>query len=575
MRGDRGRHRGPTRGTSELLQRSREHWSAPPSVGFGTRYTGVASPAFNPVTHTTDYEGGLKSAFGDIVNGVYVPNPRMADISFNGPGQVGKWETKSDSMEDGITADLDYATLTADWDINDKLHFQAILASWDQYQRQVIDFDGTEFLITTDDLKQQRKNDSIELHLTGQTKNGRINWLAGYYRLDQSLDFRNTRWGMWEFVRRPNYGPGRAARSTSTTSEYVRQTATLLGLNGLTGGNMLTADTAAVGYGPTNRYPWNFGNIATDLLTNRWDKDHAFFGEATFSVTKKLDLTFGARVSDKTGGDKSYTPSDAFRTPDPAVPPQGDPFAFSAITLDHPDPSYPSNDTYKFSAAYHVRDSMMIYATYAEGFTSQSTPLTTIGPTALPPSGCTDRSAVPGSTTQVFCTLPVESVENKEVGLRSDWLQGKLRFNATYFDSLWKGMRVTLLPKDAAGNTQPFPYQSGEGKGTASGWEFEVVWVPTNRLRAEFRSRIDRHQLHPSRRVRRHDRQLSRVAVRLRAGAQRHDRRELRDPAQQRRPHRARRRLRLHGTLRTRRGVSTNADRRERQARARARPTAY
>src|SRR6478735_3902884 len=166
-------------------------WAAPPSVGFGTRYTGVASPAFNPVTHTTDYEGGLKSAFGDIVNGVYVPNTRMTDISFNGPGQVGKWDTKSDSMENGITADLNYATLTADWDINDKLHFQAILASWDQYQRQVIDFDGTEFLITTDDLKQQRENDSVELHLTGHTKNGRVNWLAGYYRLDQSLDFRN------------------------------------------------------------------------------------------------------------------------------------------------------------------------------------------------------------------------------------------------------------------------------------------------------------------------------------------------------------------------------------------------
>jgi iron complex outermembrane receptor protein len=129
---------------------------------------------------------------------------------------------------------------------------------------------------------------------------------------------------------------------------------------------------------------------------------------------------------------------------------------------------------------------MMIYATYAEGFTSQSTPLTTIGPTAVPPPGCTDRSAIPGSTTQVFCTLPVESVENKEVGLRSDWLQGKLRFNATYFDSLWTGMRVTLLPQDASHNTQPFPYQSGEGKGTASGWEFEVVWLAAQRLRLNF-----------------------------------------------------------------------------------------
>ncbi len=170
----------------------------------------------------------------------------------------------------------------------------------------MIDFDGTEFLITTDDLKQQRTNNSVELHLTGHTKNDRINWIGGYYRLDQSLDFRNTRWGMWEFVV-PNYGPAVPAPNTAT-SEYVRQTATLLGLNGLTGGNMLTADTAPVAYGPTGRYPWNFGSIATDLLTNRWDKDHAFFGEATFSVTKKLDLTFGARVSAKTGGDKTVHP---------------------------------------------------------------------------------------------------------------------------------------------------------------------------------------------------------------------------------------------------------------------------
>src|SRR5262249_60471674 len=109
--------------------------SAPPSVGFGTRYTGIASPAFNYATHTTDYSGGKTSAFGDIVNGVYVPNPRMPDIAF-GPGQVGKWETKSDSMQDGITADLNYATVTAEYEIGDHMHFQGILAKWDQDQGQ-------------------------------------------------------------------------------------------------------------------------------------------------------------------------------------------------------------------------------------------------------------------------------------------------------------------------------------------------------------------------------------------------------------------------------------------------------
>ena len=47
-------------------------------------------------------------------------------------------------------------------------------------------------------------------------------------------------------------------------------------------------------------------------------------------------------------------------------------------------------------------------------------------------------------------------------------------------------MRVTLLPTDAAGNTQPFPYTSGDGAGTASGLEFEVVWAPTDRLKLNY-----------------------------------------------------------------------------------------
>jgi iron complex outermembrane receptor protein len=82
----------------------------------------------------------------------------------------------------------------------------------------------------------------------------------------------------------------------------------------------------------------------------------------------------------------------------------------------------------------------------------------------------------------VIIDLPVTVIENTEIGIRSDWLDSRLRFNATYFDSDWDGMRIDLLPTDAAGNTQPFPFQTGEGKGVAKGWEFEVIWAPTDRL---------------------------------------------------------------------------------------------
>src|SRR5688572_21985753 len=97
------------------------------------------------------------------------------------------------------------------------------------------------------------------------------------------------------------------------SAEYVRQTAILLGLDGFiqpgsvpptpSGGTMLTgAATVAGGAAAASRYPWLFTNISTDNLTNAWDEDEAIFGEATVSVTEKLDLTFGVRVSDKTGG---------------------------------------------------------------------------------------------------------------------------------------------------------------------------------------------------------------------------------------------------------------------------------
>ena len=119
----------------------------------------------------------------------------------------------------------------------------------------------------------------------------------------------------------------------TAAAEYVRQTAILLGLNGVivpgsvtpanpaglrSGGTLLTANTTVPGAaGAASRYPWNLTGVSDDRLTEAWDEDSAWFGEATFGVTEKLDLTVGARISDNRGGDYRYQPIDAFRTPDP------------------------------------------------------------------------------------------------------------------------------------------------------------------------------------------------------------------------------------------------------------------
>ena len=499
-----------TPGTAPVYGCTNGVWAAPPSNTFGARYTGVKPPALTPATHTTNYPEGYpgdkQSRYGNYatqLNGAgqlvetlgsaYTPNPFLPDQTF-GAGQVGKWETKSDSMEDGITADLRYSSLTMDWDISDKVHLQSILSDWKQHQRQVIDFDGTEFLITTDDIPQIQHNKTIELHLTGKALDDKINWIGGYYQLTLDQMQRFYRWGMWEFVNagaitstnNPANGSPVPPPGNVAYDEYVRQTAFLLNLNGFTGGNMLTTSAAGGGL-----YPWALTAISDDSLTQLYSKDSAWFGEATYSITKKLDVTLGMRISDRTGGNRRYVPTDAFRTPDPAVRPQGDPFAFSRVSTNLPDPKTPSTHTYKFSTSYHFRDRMMAYLTYGEGFTFASSPQVRIGPASnintLPASAHARvltgiSTADPAHPDQVQIDLPVEVISNTEIGIRTDLLNGKLRFNATYFSSNWDGMRVALLPKDDAGNTQPFPYNTGDGKGTANGWEFEVDWAPTERL---------------------------------------------------------------------------------------------
>jgi iron complex outermembrane receptor protein len=77
-----------------------------------------------------------------------------------------------------------------------------------------------------------------------------------------------------------------------------------------------------------------------------------------------------------------------------------------------------------------------------------------------------------------------EIVTNRELGLRSDWADQTLRFNASYFDTSWDGMRVATLATDpCSGNRLPNTIITSDGAGEASGFEFEIVYQPTDRWR--------------------------------------------------------------------------------------------
>ena len=367
-------------------------------------------------------------------------------------GEVGKWETKSNTADGGTARDLSYQTLTMDWRATEHFAIQSITSNWKQKQRQVTDFDGSEFTVTTDDYRTLQRNFTEEIHFTGDNFNNHLNWIAGLYYLDQENHQRFYRWGMYEF-QIPNIGPGQPAVDT-VARDYVRAYGNLF--------NNPANGTTCPGYCPQlvtfNPIP----NINADTLTGNENTDTAFFGEATVSATKKLDLTFGVRLTDHSGRAKTYTPTDAFRTMSDQISPNGDYWAGPVATVTE-DPDLGTITTNKFAAKYQFTDDFMGYVSWGEGFTSGGV---TISPNFPDP-----------------IVLDPEIISTSEIGIRSDWLDKELRFNASYFMSNWDGLRVPILPDDPnfppnTGHKLPFPVTTSQGKAEASGWEFEVVWAP-------------------------------------------------------------------------------------------------
>jgi iron complex outermembrane recepter protein len=364
--------------------------------------------------------------------------PQTHQAGFPG-GEVGKWQTKADQPGDGIKTDLDYFTLTSNWDITDNISFEALLSTWQLDRRQVVDFDGSEFFNTTDDLRYEDENTTFEFHLTGSNFDDRVNWLAGYYSLEEETKFRNYRWLQWEFAN-PNTGPGDPSTDI-VARDYVRSYGDVVGNASL-----------------STFFPLIFLN--NDELTGSEDEDTAWFGEVTVSVTEKIDATVGVRISEKDGRAMTYTPSEAFRTDNPQVSPSGDSFA-GALTGTVEDDDLGSITTNKFALTYQHNDDMMFYGSWAEGFTSGGfNNVANIGIVELKP----------------------EIVTTWELGLRSDWLDGRLRVNATYFDSEWEGMRVNQLPPDPnnPGQFLPTPYPTSDGLGEATGVELDITYIPAD-----------------------------------------------------------------------------------------------
>lgn len=207
------------------------------------------------------------------------------------------------------------------------------------------------------------------------------------------------------------------------------------------GTNQTTLDTFGV-----------FPHFIIELSTvDRTIKSKALFAEGTWQATEKLALTAGARWSEDEI-DQRQTQID-FESP---LIPQANSDEWSDVSP-------------RFTATYSVSDETNVYATVAKGWKS---------------GGINLELTTPEDPINIF---DEETLWNYELGIKSDFLDNRVRLNLALFYIDWKDVQVNasrLILED--GELRSVQGVSNGAKATSQGLEFELVARPVPKLALGF-----------------------------------------------------------------------------------------
>jgi iron complex outermembrane receptor protein len=362
--------------------------------------------------------------------------PETHQPGFRG-GALGRWETRVPRRGLNTLSRSDLITLTVDWDIGDHWTLRYLGSYSEGTTANMADTDGSEFSIATFGSEAEVSASSHELHAIGNYWNGRLKTLLGAWYSDADIRNRGYSWFFSDFTFLAE-GPAPPPPNFAAI-DYVRSW-------GATVGN---PDIA--GFFPTSFF-------TRSTLNQLEATESALFAEVTIGILEQLDLTVGYRFTESNEGGFSIHVPAMVHPAEPGSFVDGNPFASSEVLFIDDFPDLGTISTPRISLGYSATDDIYLYASYAEGFTQGR------------------LQSVPGLTEPV--TLDPEVVKTTEIGLRSEWLQRRLRFNATWFDSRWEGLPVRVLTDvedpNNPGSFIPTLVPSSSGLAEASGFEFEL-----------------------------------------------------------------------------------------------------
>jgi iron complex outermembrane receptor protein len=204
-----------------------------------------------------------------------------------------------------------------------------------------------------------------------------------------------------------------------------------------------------------------------DSSTTQESTAYGLFANATIHFTDRLNLTLGARESH----DEKSLVNEAFAS-DNFIP------EFGGSTVVSAEDDWSATD-YRGTLDFQITDDFMVYVTSSRAFRS--------GTFSIPGPVCNN----PGPVCTTFhrrpqpALVPPETLLNDELGFRSEWLDGRLRINATYYEMEYTDRQGASAVADASTTTGFRIDLVNQGDVDLWGSEVEAMFAVTDRFTIE------------------------------------------------------------------------------------------
>lgn len=179
----------------------------------------------------------------------------------------------------------------------------------------------------------------------------------------------------------------------------------------------------------------------------------ALFAELSYEVTERLTLTGGLRWFDIDVEEVANAVQGFSGAPGAGVGP--------LLTFGEDDVIG------KVNVSWRSTDSVMLFAQWSQGFRS---------------GGTNDQTAAQIANVIIPQGFGSDSLDNYEIGIKSDWMDGRLIANTSFYYIDWADIQIQDQAQNPDNVAQFFPFRSNGGGADIFGAEFELITSPVDGL---------------------------------------------------------------------------------------------